>query len=357
MTGRTFPAVIRAVALASTFGLAGAACGGSTPAPPPPVRVTVDGVGRSFPEGTTFGAAIHDLGLQAADGRLLSADGSVLDRRAVRGRILLNGRRAAYGTSLASGDLIVVRDGKDHTEPTRRSAEILPTRRPGDPERTLATYRTKQVTVFGTVSGDLVDQRFVSLGHGHTPHDVALTFDDGPWPHATVKIVSILQRYHVPATFFEVGYLVQRYPGIVRRVARAGFPIGNHSYDHPVAPALAALPEPKIAHEISGASDALSAVGVHPSLFRPPGGSYDDFVVQEARRQGLRVVLWSVDPKDWRSGVTAKQITRSILKHVEAGSIVLLHDGGGDAAHTIEALPGIIRGIRRKGLGFTVVPP
>jgi peptidoglycan/xylan/chitin deacetylase (PgdA/CDA1 family) len=357
MAGRTFPAVFRAVALVSAFGLVGGACGGSTPPPPPRVSVTVDGVGRTFPAGTTFSGAIKDLSLQATEGRLLSATGSVLDGRAVPGRILLNGRRAAPGTALESGDLIVVRDGEDHTEPTRRSAEILPARRPGDPERTLARYRTKQVTVTGAISGDLVDQRFIALGHGHTPHEVALTFDDGPWPHDTMKIVSILERYRVPATFFEVGYLVERYPGIVRRVARAGFPIENHSYDHPVDPALADMPEPKISQEINGASEALTTAGVQPTLFRPPGGSYDDFVVQESRRQGLRVVLWSVDPKDWRSRVTAKQITRSILKHVEAGSIVLLHDGGGDAAHTIEALPGIIRGIRRKGLGFAIVPP
>jgi peptidoglycan-N-acetylglucosamine deacetylase len=197
----------------------------------------------------------------------------------------------------------------------------------------------------------------VSIGKGHTPHDVALTFDDGPWPQDTGAIVAILRRYHVPATFFEVGYLAERYPGIVRKVARAGFPIGNHSYDHPVDPALAALPEPKITQELAKTNDALAALDVHPTLFRPPGGSYDDFVMQEARRLGMRVVMWSVDPQDWRSGITAKQVTRSVLKHVEAGSIVLLHDGGGDAAHTIKALPKIIRGIRHKGLGFTVVPP
>jgi peptidoglycan/xylan/chitin deacetylase (PgdA/CDA1 family) len=357
MIGPFFPARIRAVALVGAIGLFAAACGGSVPPKPPPIVVRVDGQRRTFSQGTTFGGAVHALGLRASDGRLLSASGSVLDPSAVKGRILLNGAKAEPGTSLSTGDMIAVRDGKDRVEPTRTTAQILPKRRPGDPERTLARYRTKQVTILGSISGDLVAQRFVPIGKGRTPHDVALTFDDGPWPHDTGAIVSILRRYRVPATFFEVGYLAERYPGIVRKVARAGFPIGNHSYDHPVDPALAAMPEPKITQEIAEANDALGAVGVQPTLFRPPGGSYDDFVVQEARRLGMRVVMWSVDPQDWRAGVTAKQVTRSVLNHVEAGSIVLLHDGGGDAAHTIKALPKIIRGIRRKGLGFTVVPP
>ena len=149
---------------------------------------------------------------------------------------------------------------------------------------------------------------------------------------------------------------MERYPKLARAVAAAGYPVGNHSYDHPVSPALADMSAEKITSEIADAQDALNAVGIDPTLFRPPGGSYDDFVVQEARREGMRVVMWSVDPQDWRSGLTAKEVAKSVLSHVRAGSIVLLHDGGGDAGHTIKALPAIIRGIRKKGLTLTTVP-
>jgi peptidoglycan/xylan/chitin deacetylase (PgdA/CDA1 family) len=103
-------------------------------------------------------------------------------------------------------------------------------------------------------------------------------------------------------------------------------------------------------------TNALAEEGVRPTLFRPPGGWYDDALIQEARRQHMRVVLWDVDPKDWKSTVSPAQITHDVLSRAHAGSIILLHDGGGDAAHTIAALPAIIRGLRHRGLGFMMIP-
>ena len=359
MAGRTFPAALRVVVLLTIAGLPAAACGGSAPPPalsPPPVHVRVDRVAREVPPGTTFGELVANENLEATDGHLLSVRGDVLDRSADPGQILLNGRRALDDVVLASGDHVTVSDGRDRVEGTWRVARRLPGRRVGNPERTLDTYPTTQVTVTGRISGDVMSVTDVSRGRGHAPRNVALTFDDGPWPVDTQHVMDVLRRFHVPATFFMVGYLVQRYPGLARAVAAAGYPIGDHSFDHPVAPALAELTDGRVSAEIGDAKDALTSLGVSPTLFRPPGGSYDDFVVQEARRQGMRVVLWSVDPQDWRSNLTAKEITKRVLKHVGPGSIVLLHDGGGDAAHTIKALPAIIRGIRGKGLGFTTVP-
>jgi peptidoglycan/xylan/chitin deacetylase (PgdA/CDA1 family) len=78
--------------------------------------------------------------------------------------------------------------------------------------------------------------------------------------------------------------------------------------------------------------------------------------VQQAREQGMRLVTWDVDPRDWRAHVTPREISRAVLSQVHAGSIVLLHDGGGDAGHTIRALPAIIKGIRARGLRFVTVP-
>jgi peptidoglycan/xylan/chitin deacetylase (PgdA/CDA1 family) len=100
----------------------------------------------------------------------------------------------------------------------------------------------------------------------------------------------------------------------------------------------------------------LADVGVEASLFRPPGGWYDDELVQQAREQGMRLVTWDVDPRDWRAHVTPREISRAVLSQVHRGSIVLLHDGGGDAGHTIRALPAIIKGIRARGLRFVTVP-
>src|SRR5438270_699230 len=83
---------------------------------------------------------------------------------------------------------------------------------------------------------------------------------------------------------------------------------------------------------------------------RPPGGSWDDQVVTAAKDQGLRVVNWNVDPQDWRANTSAKQITRRVLTHAGAGSIVDLHDGGGNQSATVKALPAIIKGLRKRGL-------
>ena len=99
----------------------------------------------------------------------------------------------------------------------------------------------------------------------------------------------------------------------------------------------------------------LAAQGVHPTLFRPPGGGWSDRVVAIASSLGVRLVLWSVDPRDWAPGATGKSMTRSVLSHVHAGSIVIMHDGGGDRTATIRALPRIIRGIRRRGLRLVTV--
>ncbi len=359
MSVRTFPVRAPALALLLGAGFVAAGCGGSAPPPPPtppPLGVIVDGVYREVAPNTTFGTLIGELGLHANAGKLLSVSGKVLERFADPGRVLLNGDRAPLRTRLVQGDRVTVADGTDRTEGTRRASVAIDQPRVGNPEHTLTAYRMDQVTVTGRFSGEVVSITDIPRGSGHTPRSVALTFDDGPWPGDTDRVMAVLHHYRVPATFFMVGYLVDRYPELARKVAEAGYPIGNHSFDHPVAPALADLGTDRIMAEIADATTALEAAGIEPTLFRPPGGSYDDFVVQEALRRGMRVVMWSVDPKDWRAGLTAKEVTKAVLRQVKPGSIILLHDGGGDAAHTIKALPAIIRGIRKKGLGFTTVP-
>jgi peptidoglycan/xylan/chitin deacetylase (PgdA/CDA1 family) len=224
----------------------------------------------------------------------------------------------------------------------------------GNPEFSLRTYRIRQVTVEGRLSGDPVSFDEIPQGAGHARKEVALTFDDGPWPGATDRVLAILRRLHVQATFFMVGRQVDAYPGIARRVAAAGHEIGNHSFDHPEG--FAALSDERVGAEMSDTNALLANLGVTPTAFRPPGGSYDDAVVTTARSQSMRTVLWDVDPRDWVSGVPPKLIVSSVLHKVRPGSIVLLHDGGGDARHTIEALPSIIERLRARGYDFVTIP-
>ncbi|MGE5228061.1 MAG: polysaccharide deacetylase family protein [Planctomycetaceae bacterium] len=353
LAGPTFPGAARAVgALALVAALA--ACNATVTAHALTVRVEVNGAPQTIPAGTTFAELVADDRLRPLPGALRSVTGQVLDPAAHLGAIVLNGAVPDPATVLRAGDRIHVRDGPDTVEATRRIVRDAGVR-VGNPERTLDTYPTREITVVGAISGDVVSVTDRSLGPGHAPKEVALTFDDGPWPGATRKVLAILRRFHVHATFFMVGTQAARYPGLVRAVLRAGDEIGNHSWNHPLT--LQGLSPGQLTEELSKTNALLRSLGADPTLFRPPGGWDDDAVVQEARRQGMRLVTWSVDPADWRSGLTPAQVRRSVLSNVERGSIVLLHDGGGDALHTIKALPSIIRGIRHRGLRLVLVPP
>jgi peptidoglycan/xylan/chitin deacetylase (PgdA/CDA1 family) len=106
---------------------------------------------------------------------------------------------------------------------------------------------------------------------------------------------------------------------------------------------------------MSQTRDALAAAGVRCGLFRPPGGSYGPSTLAIAGSLGMRVVLWSVDPADWTDGIAPKTIVQRVLSNLRPGSIVLLHDGGGDQTATVKALPAIIKGIRKRHLAFVAL--
>ena len=332
-------------------------CTEAAPPPPPPVSVTVDGAAHSIDPGTTFGELIQDLDLHADSGRLLSVTGRVLEPRHDPGRILLNGVQDPRSTALRTGDAVTVVDGTDSTEGTKRTVNDLPGLHPAVPQRSLATYPMKEIDVIGRLSGEIKSTALHRTGPGKVPDRVALTFDDGPWPVQTRQVLKVLHRYHAKATFFMIGNLVERYPNIAQDVHKAGMPIGDHSWSHPLDPTFADLPAHRLSTEIVQTADQLhTTTGVQPYLFRPPGGSYDNDVLAEARTDGMRTVTWSIDPSDYLASKTKKELATYILHRVRPGSIVLMHDGGGDQHATIAALPLIIKGIRKMGLELTTIP-
>ncbi len=170
---------------------------------------------------------------------------------------------------------------------------------------------------------------------------VALTFDDGPFP-TTDLLLERLQDLKVRATFFNLGKAELRYPGAVRREAKAGMWFGNHSYDHPFLTQLAPeeltyqLRETRLIHRAITTSSH--------GFFRPPYGETNDGVRAEAARNGMVEALWTVDTKDYES--TADQIVARALT-VEAGGVIVMHDG---KAQTRAALPRIVAGLRRRHL-------
>jgi peptidoglycan/xylan/chitin deacetylase (PgdA/CDA1 family) len=322
---------------------------------PPPVPVQLNDERVLVAIRTTFGKMIRNHHLHAKDGRLLDVNGAVLKPHAQPGEITLNGETADRSTLLRTGDRIEVVDGEDKTERTVTERRKLPGRQPGNPQFTLRTGQVLQISTVGKISGETVSIRYVPKGTFKAPPAVALTFDDGPWPGSTPRILSILQRMHVKATFFVIGNLVEQHPNMVRRIERAGMAVENHSWDHPNTPPFNKLPPKRLDREMSMTNDALAKVGIRPELFRPPGGNYDDKLVAIARDNDLRVVNWDVDPRDWAPDASAKEVTKAVLRDIRPGSIVDLHDGGGDQSVTVKALPDIIKGIRKLGLDLVTL--
>jgi peptidoglycan/xylan/chitin deacetylase (PgdA/CDA1 family) len=317
--------------------------------PTPPISLTVDGRPALVAAGSHLGALVREFDLKPSKGRLLDVHGHVIDRTADPGRILLDGHPAGPRIVLSDGDAITIVDGVDRTETTKRVRTRLPGMQPGNPQYSLATARMVRVDTVGRVSGIVVSTAYQPIGHAKRPPAVALTFDDGPWPTTTRRILGVLHRMRAKATFFVIGYLAKRYPALIRAERSAGMAIGSHSWDHPEP--FGALHPRRLRDEMQLVSGMLRRrFGLRVTVFRSPGGSTTPAVVTTASRLGMRVVNWNVDPRDWSSGATPRSIVRAVLSNVEPGSIVDLHDGGGDQRATVKALPAIIRGIRRMGL-------
>ena len=314
------------------------------------LTVTVAGRPAHVVEGTTLAEAAARFGLHPRAGDLLDVDGKVLRAASVPGKLLVDGRPAPAGMRLRRGDRITVVDGHDRREPLVRRVVRVAGGAPSDPQFTVSRTPGEQVIVSGVLSHELVSVRFRASGAARVARAVALTFDDGPSPQYTPRILAALTRLRVRATFFVIGYLAEANPDLVRRELRLGMTVGNHSYNHPEVPPFDQLPPRLLGDEIALGGQVLSRLGARPRLFRPPGGSSSPALVRAAAALGQRVVLWSVDPADWSPGSSAKEITKRVLSAVRPGSIVILHDGGGDRSATLAALPAIVRGIRHRGL-------
>ncbi|MFL6130669.1 MAG: polysaccharide deacetylase family protein [Mycobacteriales bacterium] len=181
---------------------------------------------------------------------------------------------------------------------------------------------------------------------------VALTFDDGPHPPYTGQVLDVLDRYGVPATFFCVGLNACELPGEISRITAAGHAVANHTWSHAYLPDLA---RDGLREQVGRTSQTLERAAGRPvALFRPPYGSRTPEVVGWLGDEKLTTVLWDVEAADWALP-GADVIARRVLDQVRPGSVILLHDGGGDRSQTAAALPSIIEGVRARGLRFVLV--
>lgn len=179
---------------------------------------------------------------------------------------------------------------------------------------------------------------------------LALTFDDGPHPSNTRRLLDILAKRNVKATFYVVGKNVNRYPSLIRRMVREGHEIGNHTWNHPN---LNKQSRSKVQEELARTGKAIHRVsGIRPRTMRPPYGAFRQELRNWTRNQfGYPTILWSVDPKDWKDR-NASTVTRRLVSGAKPGAILLAHD---IHKSTIDAMPSTLDQLLRKGYQFVTV--
>jgi peptidoglycan-N-acetylglucosamine deacetylase len=174
---------------------------------------------------------------------------------------------------------------------------------------------------------------------------IAIGFDDGPSDY-TPSVLRVLRNFDSHATFFEIGQETSGRAATMKKILAQGNEIGNHSLHHELDPSSSSI------HE----TDHLirRATGFRPCDFRPPDGSVNSGLISRAHAQHLVTVNWEVDPRDWSNpGVGA--ITSNVINNAHNGSIVVMHDGGGDRSQTVAALPAILSHFRHRGYKFVTV--
>jgi peptidoglycan-N-acetylglucosamine deacetylase len=184
--------------------------------------------------------------------------------------------------------------------------------------------------------------------HTHGPRGrkrIAIGFDDGPSDY-TLGVLRVLRRFDSHGTFFEIGQETSGRARTMKKIIAQGSEIGNHSLHHESDPSSRSLRE----------TNRLirAATGFRPCDFRPPGGHVNSGVIDRAKAQRMVTVKWDVDPRDWASpGVAA--IVSGVIHHAHNGSIVVMHDGGGNRSETVAALPAILSHFRHRGYQFVTV--
>lgn len=182
---------------------------------------------------------------------------------------------------------------------------------------------------------------------------IALTFDDGPWPNTTARVLNILKQKGVKATFFWIGEALQNYPNIAKLVVADGHAVGNHTWHH----WYHRMDEAIASREIDHTADLIYKItGAKTSLFRPPGGILHNGPPDYAKNHKYVVLMWSSEAQEFNRRASFQTLVRDVLKSAKSGGIVLLHDGGGNHHKTLEALPQIIDGLTKRGYRFVTVP-
>ena len=230
-----------------------------------------------------------------------------------------------------------------------------------------STYLGRIRTLAGSGPGSfaaaeqVAENRAINRTLSYTPYvkiagaqhrEVALTFDDGPGPY-TPDIVSVLERMHTPATFFEVGVEEGYFHAGTSEIVARGYPIGDHTETHAPMSALSRK------HQQTQLLQDTAAIGQYgapfPRLFRPPYGMWNATTLALLKKYRMLMVLWTVDTSDYQQPGVDTIVDRAVAG-AKPGAIILMHDAGGNRSETVTALPQIIRQLRKRGYKLVTVP-
>jgi peptidoglycan-N-acetylglucosamine deacetylase len=213
----------------------------------------------------------------------------------------------------------------------------------------MASYQSMSPT------GQWYGRTFTGLASG--TKQLALTYDDGPNDPHTLRLLEVLAKHNVRATFFLIGHFVREQPDTAREVANAGHVIGNHTFTHPLLTFKSAA---QIRKELTDCRSALQdVIGQHSNLFRPPFGGRRPAVLRVARELGLTPIMWNVTGYDW-TAPPAAEIDRKVSSQIRGGDVILLHDGGhrqmgADRSQTISATDNLITRYKSQGYEFVTI--
>jgi peptidoglycan-N-acetylglucosamine deacetylase len=205
-------------------------------------------------------------------------------------------------------------------------------------------------------TGQWYGRTFTGLARG--TKKLALTYDDGPNDPHTFRLLEVLARHNLHATFFLIGRYVQQRPDIVREAVTVGHVVGNHTFTHPL---LTLKSADEVHRELTDCRKAIEdAVGQHSNLFRPPFGGRRPAVLRVARSLALQPIMWNVTGYDWNAPLAAA-IERKVESQMRGGDVILLHDGGhrhmgADRSQTVLATDHLLSRYQSEGYEFVTIP-
>ncbi|MBB2955532.1 peptidoglycan/xylan/chitin deacetylase (PgdA/CDA1 family) [Bifidobacterium commune] len=337
------------------------------------IVVSVNGTERQVSANATLGKLLADNGdFKAKKGKLLSVSGKVLKPAGgepisctIDGRKVLAGDDA-NATKLSEGAKITVRDGKDLIEDYDVQSTPIPFNVVMNGHGVIQKLKQHGIDGVSEVWKGKISGEQVNKGVIKNPQDlvvdtfspkpegrnvIALTFDDGPSEYSA-QILDILKEKGVKATFFDVGQHSAAEPQMEQRMVAEGHQVASHSNTHVD---MFKLNPQQLQAELSQSLDNIEkASGVTTKMLRAP---YGNFGAEQWRYAGDLIdcnVMWSIDTMDWKLP-GAQAISDAVLLKAYNGAVVLMHDGGGDRTQDVEALPGIIDGLKAQGFEFVTI--